>query len=127
MNLNMWQTGVVSLIVAAVIGLAKLLRTWTKQHWPKWRQRRRAAADARRAQRDLQQREQARQTAIAAAAAEGRLIAVEHKGSGPVAVRFSDDTWSYYFSGNREAYNTAMRSGEYPPTRTFPNYPPPLP
>lgn len=127
MNLNMWQTGVVSIVVAAVIGLAKLLHTWTKEHWPKWRQRRRAAAEARRFQRDLRQREQARQTTIAAAAAEGRVIAVEHQGTRPVAVRFSDGTWSYYFSGDREAYNTAMRSGDYPPARTFPNYPPPLP
>ncbi|MFJ2840012.1 hypothetical protein ACIO52_32020 [Nocardia sp. NPDC087230] len=127
MNLNMWQTGVISLVVAAVIGLAKLLRTWTSEHWPKWRQRRRAAADARRFQRDLRQREQARQAAIAAATAEGRVIAVEHQRDGPVAVRFSDNTWSFYFSGDRVAYTAAMRSGDYPPTRTFPNSPPPLP
>lgn len=126
MNMHMWQTGAVSLVVAAV-GVGKLLHAWTKTHWPKWRQRRRAAADARRFQQQLQQRERARQTAVAAAVAEGRLVAVEHKGNRPVAVRFNDDTWSYYFSGDREAYTTAMRSGDYPPARTFPNYPPPLP
>ena len=126
--MNMWQSLTISIvaaiIVASLIGTAKVLAPRVRARWSTRRGQRSAAAQARTAAWEQQRRERDRQAGIEAARAQGRVIAVGHRGQCPVEVTFSDQTTSYYFNGDRAAYRTAMNSGEYPPARTFHTAPP---
>ncbi|MFI6960021.1 hypothetical protein ACIBJI_41965 [Nocardia sp. NPDC050408] len=124
--MNMWQAVAVTLGCAAVVGIFGRLTPRVKQGWSQWRQRCTAKVAARKAAREHEKREHARQEKIAAAEAEGKVIAVSRRGHRPVEVTFSDGTRSYYFCGDWEAYTAAMRSGNYPLTRTFHTSPPPI-
>lgn len=76
-------------------------------------------ADKRTAKRRLKQLTEAKAT--------GRVIALAHAGYLPTKVTFSDDSVSFYFNGNMDAYRRGMSSGRYPLNRTFHGRPPAIP
>lgn len=126
----MWQAIVVTVmggvIVAAAVGIFTVSAPRVRDRCSRARQRRTTKAATRKAARKQAEQQRDRSERIAAAEAEGRRVAVSHTGRRPVEVTFNDGSRSYYFCGDMQAYQVAMRSGRYDLRRTFHTGPPPL-
>lgn len=124
--MNMFQTIIGGLVVAALVGSVKFGAPWAKENWSQWRRRRASKVVTRKNARKLAERDRVRREKIAAADSEGRLIVVSRSGRCPVVDTFNDGSRSYYFDGDWDAYRAAMHSGHYDLRRTLITAPPPI-
>ena len=111
---------VVGLLVAAIIDAAR----WILSRWPSILAAHKERKVLRKRRRATRTRDRAIEAELAQARRDGQIIAVKRTGYMPVEVTFSDETRSWYFSSDFDAYMDAMRSGRYPWGRTFAKPPP---
>jgi hypothetical protein len=105
--------GVVACIRALWVRRQRFIRLFSLHPFRNLTQRRNRKREAREVDRRINEAHGA-----------GKVLPIFRSGREPTAVKWSDDSVSYYFCGDLIAYKDALRSGRYPHDRSFHGKPP---